>query len=391
MNNVNPQTTTKGLLLDGFAGGMAVADARRQEMSISLSDSQFQALRAAFARVGYSEEGKNLYTQVRLEGSLARLQLRVENERKFFNCSGNPISFLTGQNVGGSLNVSQQVREFYDGVAHALNLEWEPVTASAIQRLDIHVHSLAFAAYTQDLGFKRRATLERLINAWCMVYSTGTLEGGRMLSDILGVKVSKEGPLSLRLEKRQGRHKYWTLCVYNKNQELEDADLETVPSLESRFRLDLTIHRRWFDANRCPTLGTLHTKYGSAWTSFVTKMFRRAIDDLKLIYVFTCVNPYTVDVGNYGRDFKRWEARESVSEEALKWYDSQGLDLRLEPEFYWLALAAHARMNTGREHLRNWLKHQDVSGLVKGYTETADARKLRSLSPRLLPDFSLKF
>jgi hypothetical protein len=392
-------------MLDGFSGGISVG-AVLPELGLEITPEDYKVLKKAFEKGGGVDTGKGGWVvSVKTKGSKARLQLTANGGKCFFNVMGNPISFHSGQNVMGGVHLSKQVEDFFLGIEEGLKVEFSEKVRKKISELEIFVHHLSFACYTQKIPVARRKALEGVINAWASIFHQGMVVNGEveLAADMLGMKVVKEGALSVRFEKRfhgDGVSRFYSLAVYNKNQELEDTDKDwqVRGDLENRLRLDLTLHRRWLAYYRLNTLADIHRKYGLDYQGWVESLFRRAVEELKLIYVFDPVRVWDTGVGKEGStvrgEYEKWWAGALGKKPSAGFVAAGaalGVDVTVPALFYKMTYFALAQLGVREKALDRWLVKGDVEALVADLQRGDQAIRLGKISHLLLPDFDLTF
>lgn len=290
---------------------------------------------ATLANVYY--RGKDVATKPRKDDySSAKISCNVWKGRHYFNVEGNPISFLTGQNVLGVAHLAKILSLFYLEIERSVQTKDPtfslPVSVKrSLDSLDIHVHRLAFACYTPELGLKDWTNMSRFFSAIDSIYAGYSKQRNQTVKEYFGIDVTRYGPYSLMFTKKDRVSKLWTLAMYNKAVELEEVTGKRAPEwTANRIRLDLTLHSTWFDRNRCKTLRELTKKFAGSYRLWIYSLISACLDETKVRYMLG-FRTIGIDVGDYKKAFTDWSNGKEVSltPGMQAWFEEQGLDLSI--------------------------------------------------------------
>lgn len=267
----------------------------------------------------------------------------------YFNVEGNPISFLTGQNVVGTVQLPLLILEFYKKVNKAIkainpDFRLPKSVVRKIKDLDIYINQLAFASYGPELSSD--VSIKILLDAIDHIYSFALPDlptsSPCTLKAALGLRVVREGPTSIRFDKFSGKHRYWSLALYDKEQEQKENGRSVPCSLKNRIRFDLTLHNFWFKVNRLPKLSKIHERYGQDYVRWVQGLFKRVLDDVKIGYMLTFqIKPFMKE----SPAFQQWVDNRNLNKVDKARLQLFGLDPALT--FMTHVLAATARATFG--------------------------------------------
>ncbi len=333
-------------MLDGIRSGVTLE--MNEGVGITVSADTYTAILDAIQKTQrYVGRGECGWTTVGIGGSDARVECNKMGGRFFLNVNGNPISFLTGQNVVGECDLPRTVLRLYQGVERAIRQEVSAFQFPAevrmkVKGLDIQLHSLAFAMYTSELGFTDWGNVRFLLDAVEMMFSTFIAGERQTVKGVLGLAVERSGDFSLLVRRftatGEGKRKnYWSFRLYNKFAEVSERGAGGVQAgfVRGRLRLDVTLSGRWFRQNRIRTLADLHAHItatpGGTYSGWVTRMVEKIFLDTRIAYLLTFPFPADLDPGS----FREWFAsyvegeNEPPSQQCRKWFMDQGFDVML--------------------------------------------------------------
>ncbi len=341
-------------MIDGFKSGVRI-DIEGTGLSIGIKHRDFLYLSGALSMLTtFSEKKGNYWATVSLNGTEVRVECNQRGERYFFNVSGNPISFITGQNLIGTCNLPMLTKKLYIGVTRAIqekvaSFKMPERVREAVENLEMHVSGLSFAMYTPELQFKDWAKVKHLLNVIDYLYAAG-MGDNQTVKEYLGLKVYRQGDFSLLFEKQVGNHKYWTLRLYNKHQESVDKakllgirDMLETDFVKDRLRLDLTLFSGFFQRNRLTTLKSIHERYGKDYAGWATQLVDRALDEMRLRYLLT-FRFYKVDPSVYEDWFNLYLSGEAEPPTSMckSWFESQGIDVTLPVDLHFAVAKARS-------------------------------------------------
>lgn len=384
-------------MVDGVKCGTDMTNTTN-ELSSEITRQEFDRFRQKVVDHVPEEQrftGKNV-VGFKLKGkSQVKISLTQWKNRYYFNVEGNPISFSSGQNQVGDVNLTHSITSFYYKINKELKLLGMVLPRSvkqAVASLDIYIHSLTFAAYTLPLN---NAVISKLVGGLAHIYNYADLNDQDCVTIAreLKLRVQLEGMESIRFDRKVGSNKYWSLALYNKVLEQQAMGIACIEDAKDRLRLDLNLKSAWFANNRLYKLKDIHLKYGNDYKQWVTKLISQALNDIMLQYILSFPTLDLIDLGKYEREFARWEKGEKITNFLAKeWFARQGLNLGLS---YRLHRAAHmARLTLGMPEpvrdlflngselaaleLAKWMK----SGYVKEFIP------LQERAASFLPDLS---
>lgn len=274
------------IMLDGALIGAELVG------SIEIKNSEAYKIRQILKSKGGEERDGKLSILVTYK-SVLEISLRThyhDRSRYYLNISGNPLTFLMGSNTYGYAEADRVMITAYRKALETLGQVPKRIMKAVALR-QINIHSLEFATYTNKLKNK-----EQLLNDWAHMYqsSYSTKDGfiHETLLDMLGLRFTRKHKhhrsIPLRIMSNDGREEEaWLLC-YDKAKEMRDeAELQkqvvVVPEdVESRIRLDLTLHQGWFrrhqvGGKKLKTLADLvlyiEKNYGGQWHKFLAFEF----------------------------------------------------------------------------------------------------------------------
>lgn len=297
-----------------------------------------------------SSKGKSSTKDSLREGySMAKVSCNVWKGKYFFNVEGNPISFITGQNVLGVVNLARILDLFYREVEKSIQaieptFKLPPSVVKAVEDLDIHIHRLAFACYTPDLGLRNWKNMNRFFHAIDLIYSGYSMLREQSVKDYFELDVVKSGPYSITFVKKDRVSRLWSLGLYNKAVELEEKFQRTAPDWVShRIRIDLTLHSTWFERNRCKTLKDIVRKFTESYQTWIYGLIQKCMEETKVRYMLG-FKTFDVDPGRYKKAYDDWSNGKEVkvTEGMAAWFEEQGLDLRIPLNIHMAASAVRA-------------------------------------------------
>lgn len=435
------------LLLDGSKHGVML-DIAMNSLKSEVSSEDYEYLLSKFKlHPSYSSNNGKSYIKVRLQGTLAKVSVNKHNNHFFFNLEGNPISFLTGQNVFGHVELPLLILDFYKRVVKAIRLDLDQVDHGSVgpeskfklpvkivrnvKNLNLYVNGLSFACYSLPLtegltGSESQATnwkqMKMVFDAIDHIYSFALPDAEAehsTLKESLGLRLVREGPYSLRFDRYVSRNRYWSLALYNKFKEQQDkgrivnaeaCDLSWNWT-ENRIRFDLTFHNFWFQSKKLKKLSDIHYLYGDDYVGWVQSLFNACLSQIGLQY-FLSFN-LDLDMGAYARDYKRWisslkrqtsHASVKASPAAKSWFMRQGLNLDISFESHLIAYLGRATFGfnleqtkeaiLGSEQAVQQLSNQFELGLKSSLTPNPNLnpnyQDILGLAHCLKPDPNLK-
>jgi hypothetical protein len=365
------------------------------------------------------EREARLFIKGPMENSTkATLILRKQDKSMFLNVQGNPISFLRGENQFGVVNLRTLIEKFYEAIEKMLavrvkGFKWPAKVVEAIETGNVKLHSLAIAAYSQEIQFKNeehRVTLLKLIRS---LYSGGyrswdesRLKDDVVVSDELDLECSYEGLVSLRFVKWQKskgyRTRMYSLLLYGKKEEMVSKGKTPHKEIERRLRIDLTLTAKWLQNHHCSTLAEVEKRAHKegGWKQFTDNILNRALEDVKLRYILTFPNPFAVlkEISKKDQaELQGWLDGGMVKKElARSLLDVHGLDTKLSFRFHLAALASRSSLVTNSDKVLVPLLRGDDGALAMHSAVTSKAllsfqdsvwvQRLQGVLPKLLPD-----
>lgn len=282
--------------------------------------------------------------------SMAKVACTFWKGKYYFNVEGNPISFLTGQNMLGVSSLEKMIRLFYEAIELAIRAKHkkfvfpESIT-TAIENLDIHIHRLAFACYTPELGLKDWRNMKRFFDVLDHIYTGYAGLQKKSVKEYLGIEVSRHGEYSMLFVKRDNNVRQWSLTMYNKAIEIEETSGTTAPDwTANRIRLDLTLQSNWFDRNRCKTLAQLKKRFLlEEYHNWVYELIQRCLEETKAKYLLG-FKTLDINPGRYVKAFEAWSSHADIEVTPLmhSWFLEQGLDITIPLNVHMAASSARA-------------------------------------------------
>ena len=344
-------------MIDGYKSGLGLkrSELDINEFSTELSDCDYTYLQQVFLKLRNVHQTKNtLSVKLAMSGTLARLTLNQWKGKPYLNVEGNPISFITGQNVVGTTNLVLLITKFYKKLMGAIKrqvpeFKTPKSVVLAVRDLDIYVHGLAFAAYTNPLEINGRDGLKLFLDFLDHCYSfANPMYEKTTVKEHLGLRVVREGPTSIRFDRFTRKNRYWSLAIYDKVQQLLDTGQDSAKGweqsvyLKDRFRVDLTLHSEWFRKNHLLKLRDIHTKHGNDYHQWAMTLLHKVLDETKVPYVMAVSTDF-IDPGKYKKWFKRFisEGAPVPSMACREWFIQQGLNVDYGSDFH--ALISYAK------------------------------------------------
>lgn len=402
-------TNVSGTMIDGSTVG--------QEVGNELSRSDYLYMRKVFKRLNASyDPKKNEYKlNIQTTGTIATVELKEWRNKFWLNITGNPSSFMTGQNVVGKNNVSDLIRDMHNAVLLDIERKFnqtigehssvplfvKPLAiAQNIDDLNLKMNSLALTTYSDSLGIHKLDEIKkvfRVINhLYSHVISDQTVQ---TISQELEIRLTHwEGGCYLRFDKMSRTNRVWSLALYNKFYEQEDLEKDTTSAewTKDRMRFDLTLHSEWFRQHRLTTLSVLDAKHGDDYKQWILSTIAQCFESLKLNYMATC-KVSCKDVGVYGAEYKAWRKGDEMefSQAALKWFLRRGLDLTLTAEFHNILGVVRSCLDLKGTDIREAIEMESLGKLGKKFEKglTADSKALMlcsKISPILFSDYSTR-
>lgn len=337
------------VMLDWCSSGLGF-----HTLGISLAENIYRHLVTIFLSIDHEYKPNMLAVNVQVSGTHARVVLNKHRKSYYLNIEGNPISFNTGQNIVGTVNMPVLIRTFYNQCFQAIQAKAPafvvpPELQKKVEGLDIYIYKLAFACYTEKLVDKHDQTklkelFDLIEHMYCFTvngFNPGTFK------EAVGVRVVREGPYSMHLTKvLKDRHRVWTLGIYDKNilQEKMGRSISEVAC--GRARLDLTLSSHYLKCYNINHLATIHAKYGHDYIGWVRKIIESILHELKLSYMFKVALPLN------NKYIKRWSKSVRISKELDTELTSLGIDTSLSYEAHALILFARATYNLDKEDIK---------------------------------------
>lgn len=401
MKRINNGLTSP--MVDGFNGGMKVMEIESSGLNSELSRSDYDYICTAIkSTANGTERSGNCWTTITLEaGDSIRVECNERRGRYFLNIGGNPISFLTGQNLVGTCDLPLLVGRLYRGVGKAIRKEVPSFSMpsgvrEAVESMNISVNGLAFAMYTPELELRDWKQVKYILLALDNLYSARIGASTQSVKDYLGLKVYRQGEYSLLIEKRVGNQKYWTLRLYNKHVEVKDkaiaAGVEAVSSdwLKNRLRIDLTLFSGFFYRNRLRTLADIHQAHGKDYAGWAVELAERAMKkDARIHYLLSFnVMMAGIDRGNYEEWFESYLNGDADVPSVMckNWFENQGIDITLPMEVHAAAaMALESFTRADRSSGASKLMNRAVIGDRKAARKLAELFVAGVTNPEVLP------
>lgn len=275
------------VMYDGGLVGAAV------EGSLEVKKSELTQVWNLLSRKGGRTERGGVEVTVSAESSMV-VALRPhyhQRDKWYLNFSGNALTFLRGSNVYGYAEADVLITVAFIQAMTAIG-EFPRRLIRAVKAGDVNVHSLEFAAYTNEVEDK-----QQLINDWQHVYGTAysNSEGVETstLCELLGLKYVKKhvdhrSSLCFRIMTPDGREEEAMLMAYDKAEEMRaDGVLKVPKDIERRLRLDLHLHNGWFRKHRAggKAIRTLsdvaayvEEHHAGKWHRFIASEMNKMVD-----------------------------------------------------------------------------------------------------------------
>ena len=325
-------------LIDGCKSGVSL------ESGVLATKKDFQYLKHVFLKYlngGSLKDSTGAFANVMLHGSMARLKCHEWGGKYYFNADGNPISFLTGQNIVGTMDATSLISKFYTGIGEAITEEYPsfdmPLSITRpLETGEVYINSMAIAAYTKHLAVKDWHRIKDLLNAIDFLYASVYSDQGATVKEWLGVRVVREGPYSLRFDKMKGKNRYWSFSMYDKISEIEEGPKSFTLSkteFSKRIRLDLTLHSAWFSNNRLKTIRDLSNRVHGDYTSWALSLFGSVMQKLSIgpLVGIDCKMLSSLNTEKYGKELALWKRGKpwSGSHESLEYFARKGVNVKI--------------------------------------------------------------
>jgi hypothetical protein len=304
----------RNIMLDGSRTGTNLSNlgaVDKSESKMELSEEESDRFKVMFDRVDASRVEKELRYLVRRKGSIMCLSMRAnENnaKKKYLNLSGNPLTFITGSNVYGSPNPVRQLKFCWTRclkqIERESGVEVPERIYKEVEENKIHIHSLEWACYTEEMDNPRK-----LINEWHSMFhlTRKRREDGmqEFLADMLNVQwIDSQYSDSFRLKILDTQRRTVSMIgFYDKAAEMirrADEDGEDVEKVRSsipetilnRLRIDIQLTNLWFKNKRVTRLDDLMRlvnnpkTYDGDWSAMVREEVMKVIDRTHLVRMF---------------------------------------------------------------------------------------------------------
>ena len=271
--------------------------------------------------------------------SIVRMTLRQDFRDKkmwYLNLDGNPLKFITGQNVYGRPEADTQIVKVFRSCIKVLETETGlrfPVRIKKeVESKNIHVNNLEFAAYSPPLTNKKK-----VINAWSYMFRRANVlakESGlnRSLSEILGLRMldndGYEDTVFGFATLNSARQKEIMFTVYDKEVEIDSkkkkdgdavecdlvvdrehdrprgASKEAREDIKNRLRFDIALTSIWFNSRKIKTLAELENyvqrKFNGDWVALVQAEVQRVMERACLIEMWSVDRDAVLDAADKG-------------------------------------------------------------------------------------------
>jgi hypothetical protein len=342
------------------------------------SDKEFRRIKDRLIDRGglpLKEESGSILVLDHLGKSKATVKCQEYGGGFFLNLDGNPISYLTGQNVLGEVS-AELILLFWTEILSELSLLDLKSFKDAIGSANIFLHFLAIAGYSRKLGPNK--VIRQTLNVTDFVYSA-VGEDGETVKDWVGVAVHREGKYSIRFDRKKGKNRYWSLGLYDKIIELDETGKESliVSSIAQRLRFDLSLYSSWLHANKLKTLKDLDLRIRSS-DSWAADLFDAMLNRLYLRDLLK-FDLSDLVLGDYEEDFNDYLGGGKPSADAIDWFLRQNVNIKIP--FKILSLASMARFvsNTSTEQRRNYVvDNYELPNLLKVKLPTSKQIRLDS-------------
>lgn len=316
------------VMVDGSRVGTKLVRGREEDVeqkirsSVHLMSEEVDAIRKILRRAAKRElvDGELSCSVAGSGKSVVRITLRQDNRDKkmwYLNLDGNPLKFMTGQNVYGKPEADKQIVEMFQACVAALEAEtgrtFPQRLKDEVKEKRIHVNALEFAAYSPPVRDKKR-----IINAWTYMFRRSNVlrdvNGmNRSLAEILRVRLMSNDDFEDTLfgfaTLTENRVKEVMFTVYDKEAELDgrlNRDGEVIEydvvaeseratkvgpkeraDIKNRLRFDVGLTSVWFNNRKIKTLLdlSLYVKrvYAGDWVELVRHEVQKAMERACLI------------------------------------------------------------------------------------------------------------
>lgn len=240
---------------------------------------------------------------------------REKNHKAFLNLKGNPVSFLSGQNVMGTPDLNTLIQRFYLMVERALRRDlgekfrFPDGVSKKVAEGKVNLHSVTIAAYTPRI--LKPGKVDKFLRLLAEVYNK-SLSGpeGMMFSasDEAGFTCVREFSAtvpSLMITRWKvddtRRSALEVLTLYSKEveQEAKERKLNEVhaEAVHGRLRFDLRLTSKGLRQLRMPTLkdwAERAARYGG-WDELCFRLVRGFLEKSGLVYAISYPNVYEME------------------------------------------------------------------------------------------------
>lgn len=397
--------------IDGLNAGISL-----ENPEIDISKNTYLYMRKAFLRMGAKSKGKKFLdltiTNPVVGVDDAKHTKLIVNEfggRYYFNVQGNPISFLSGQNVFGYSNLPDLVTSFYKACGRIMKRLWKDFKMpaeirSTVENMNVYTSRLAVTNYSNKLLLKD-GQLKHFYDNVEHIYSSHPDGVNRAsLCEILGVKLQRDGDYSILFKKtnKYGKN-VWSLRLYDKAEELRSRDIAAPACLGGTIRFDLTLFSPWFSGHKLKTVGAIHNhvvkRHGVSsnmdgiYVSWINSLIKFSVNEVKLNYIHSCRLPRPEDMGEFRDAYLSWQkgTRFSVKDAATEFFRTRGFDMTLPPAFYSVVSGAKSTFHfMGEDDIENLLNYDPDSTkkladkLRQRFAEQAAITFSKSSDPKFL-------
>jgi len=378
--------------LDGLLGGSKLNG------SVEIRDSEAAIVRRVLLKAGGIQDGDKMYVNVYGLNEESGLEVSLTRDHRkdniyFLNIRGNPVAFLTGENTYGfpeadRLIVASFIRAIKQ-IETSCKLEIPSRIKDQIRALNIYLHTLEFATYTNKIKNKKQLLLD-MATAYRIGHSVEKDENGinqtETLLDMLDLEMRRKhkthkSSVCLRILSASGEEQAM-FQAYDKEQQLLDANerravageslLEVPKDIKNRIRFDLNLNYGWFrshriDGRKIQTLADLRDyvekNYDGKWHAWLKVEFDWALHRTLMLHMWSFDYKKVMagelpEFKTLGKDGKEREANKLVTrrvymalmrartlkelddQEFAKLWDSRALDtkLNLNPHPYKMEL-----------------------------------------------------
>jgi len=363
-------------MIDGVRAGLDVG-----EYSLGVDRNAYHRILKALRRIPSTtvNEGMSMTAVkgLKRKSTTAGVVLKAGKRNFFFNVQGNPISFISGQNVVGTPDMRKLLVRFYGDLEKAIardagdsDFEFGKDVWNAIFEGRLNIHSATVAAYSEKVTKpeKLATLLAVLLDVYTGVLRSGTVEGevtspageagftctleGSEESDLMPSLMLKEWDVSARPRRAKS-----TLTLYSKvhereaaGQRLSEAECEI---LNGRIRFDLRMSNWELQHRGLQELRAWEKKASKAggYEELCKELITGFMERSGLIYAVSFPNPWTLKFEDSGDELtlKKWEKGEKLSErDTLMFYYKHGVDLKRSVNFHLSAAASRVALSVDR-------------------------------------------